>query len=133
VEIVGITPNLPTAEDVVNVQLRIHNQGTTPITTSFWVDLYVNPPHPPVVNEPWTEQCRYGSTWLVEGLEAEEVRILESRHANPSYSNLLRLPYEGEVTLYALADSYGQAGVGTVEEQNEENNLSSPFSRIISP
>lgn len=55
-----------TAEDDT-VQLTINNQGDAPVTTEFWVDVYIDPDPPPAsVNEVWYDgRCSEGLVWGV--------------------------------------------------------------------
>lgn len=127
-----MVPSQPEANDAINVQVRIHNTGSHPITSTFWVDLYVAPQQTPAVNQLWTDISPYGATWLIEGLEANETRVLESLGADPARSNLLYFPDNDAVEVYALVDSYGFDGKGAIQERDEENNLSLPFEIPIS-
>ena len=131
-EVIDVVPSQPVANDVVNVRVRIHNDSTRAITETFWVDLYIAPQGEPVVNQLWTDLSPYGATWLVEGLEANETRVLESLGADPSRSNLLYFPDQDAVEVYALVDSYGFDEKGAITERDEGNNLSPPFEIPVS-
>jgi hypothetical protein len=51
-----------------SVEVVIRNQGDTPVTEDFWVDLYIGPVVPPTsVNQPWSQLGGGGMVWGVEG------------------------------------------------------------------
>jgi hypothetical protein len=51
-----------------SVEVVIRNQGNTPVTEDFWVDLYIDPVAPPTgVNQPWSQLGGGGMVWGVQG------------------------------------------------------------------
>jgi hypothetical protein len=48
------------------LQITLHNHGNGPVTSTFWVDLYVKPaPVPSGVNQTWPLLSAQGATWGV--------------------------------------------------------------------
>jgi hypothetical protein len=48
------------------VEVVVKNQGNTPVTDEFWVDVYINPSLPPsAVNQSWDQLCSQGLVWGV--------------------------------------------------------------------
>ncbi|MBN1873941.1 MAG: DUF11 domain-containing protein [Anaerolineae bacterium] len=46
------------------IEVTIRNQGSQSVTTTFWVDLYLNPDPPPTaVNQVWQDVSEHGATW----------------------------------------------------------------------
>ena len=109
-----------------NVQIEIHNQGTTAVNDPFWVDLYINPSTPPtMVNQVWESFGSYGAVWGVEGsaipISAGGTLTLT---VNDAYFNsaLSNLPgsYPSGTVLYAQVDSANaQTAYGNVRETHE--------------
>ena len=68
------------------VEVVITNQGSAPVESSFWVDLYVNPsPVPEAVNQVWQDLCDEGIVWGVDQ-PLEEGESLTLRLEGPFYA-----------------------------------------------
>lgn len=131
--------------DKYHVQVVVRNAGPDPVTTDFWVDLYLNPASTPAPNQPWqslsqsgeqgASQCSsdptcYGRAWLVTAdlVPGASVTLTTQAAADWRYD---RWPAEGvpyvssrHNPMVALVDSWGFA-YGAVSESNEGDNLSS--------
>ncbi|MFP4345743.1 MAG: hypothetical protein ACLFU8_13700 [Anaerolineales bacterium] len=115
-------------QDPSQVELRIANRGTT-AARAFWIDLYLDPPSPPQVNQPWSELgCLYGAAWYVDALEPGGELLLrigddyyQAVHSRwPGFSS-------GEHALWAYVDSWGHPNPwGGVRELDEGNNRYGP-------
>jgi hypothetical protein len=100
----------------------ILNQGTEPVLNDFWVDMYVNPVHPPTgVNQIWESPGEQGIAWGVSSdLAPGEVLPLTSTGPNviQQYPNFDGVD-PGDA-LYIQVDSTGtDSGFGSVVENHE--------------
>ncbi len=130
--------------DRYHLQVVVRNAGPDPVTTDFWVDLYLNPISTPAPNQPWqslsqsgeqgvgkcsTDPTCYGRAWLVttDLAPGASVTLTTQAAADWRYD---RWPAEGvpyassrHDPIVALVDSWGFA-YGAVSESNEGDNLS---------
>ena len=137
-------PNL-VIQDVIftadNVQVVIANQGHTPVTEAFYVDLYIdlidsNDP-PTSVNQIWDQHSYEGLVWGitdVSALMAGGVLVVDMNH--PSYLSDFSLMYDNferddAYVVYVQVDSFGEAGVGAVVETHERNG--GAYDNILGP
>jgi hypothetical protein len=131
--------------DKYHLQVVVRNAGPDPVTTDFWVDLYLNPASTPAPNQPWqnlsqsgekvvsecpSDDTCYGRAWLVTADLAPGASVTLSTQA-PTDWRYDRWPAEGvpyassrHNPMVALVDSWGFA-YGAVSESNEGDNLSS--------
>ncbi len=132
-DLVIVNPILVTLEDGPDyVLVTIRNDGSAP-AAGFWVDLYLDPTHPPETGETWPELCSQGKAWFVRRtLAPGESYTLDTRWPDDPNSPDMRysiwpdeLP-EGTHTLYAVVDSYWRP-YGLVTETDETNNRSEPL------
>jgi hypothetical protein len=104
----------------------IKNQGSAPTTDDFWVDLYVNPPAAPTLNDPWEYGgAPYGAAWgVTQDIAAGESLTLTLGSAYAYNGNP---PYPVGGAVYAFVDSVNfDTDYGAVLESNEGNNLGGP-------
>jgi uncharacterized delta-60 repeat protein len=126
---VSLNPNKTSfsAGEPVEISVVVENRGTAP-AAEFWVDLSINPDHPPTTaNQIWNEHCAqtpcYGLAWFVEGLAPGARITLTSKALPPGYSIWPGFFVAGTTDLYAYADSYNPgAATGAVAESDEANN-----------
>ncbi len=131
--------------DKYHLQVVVRNAGPDPVTTDFWVDLYLNPVSTPAPNQPWqnlsqsgmqgvskcpSDPTCYGRAWLVTADLAPGASVTLSTQAAADW-RYDRWPAEGvpyassrHNPMVALVDSWGFA-YGAVSESNEGDNLSS--------
>ena len=131
IQIVAVSPNPPQVGDVVNVQVRVRNVSTLPITSPFWVDLYDSPTRLPASPFPWTELAKYGATWRVDRLAPGESRELNSLEADPTRSNLLKFDTPGPHRLYVLADTLSELPVARNSGQARPTYLGGPTEIVV--
>jgi len=122
------------------VQVTIKNQGGAPVTTSFWVDLYVDPDPPPAgVNDIWSDgRSQHGIVWGVDGsaalpLEPGESLSLARDDAFhfPGYSDMV-WPVPPGAAIYVQADSASTLNAyGAVLEGHEA--AGGPYNNILGP
>jgi len=123
-----------------SVQVVIENQGSTPVTDEFWVDVYVNPsPAPTGVNQLWPDLADEGLVWGVKAaalpLAPGDVLTLTVGDAYyvPEHSQVAWPLAEG-TPVYAQVDSWNAVTTyGAVLENHEitggvYNNISSTVS-----
>jgi uncharacterized repeat protein (TIGR01451 family) len=124
----------------------VSNIGTDPVTSDFWVDLYLNPdPATPTVNQPWQllsqsgdcpegSDC-YGRAWLVKASQnplapGQVITLTTQMSLDERYD---RWPTSGahyassHNPIKALVDSWG-LWYGAVYENEEGDNLSGNIS-----
>jgi hypothetical protein len=130
--IIGVHPQHPAVGQVVNIEVTIRNTGQQAIKEPFWVDLYVSPRQRPTFNQGWETLSDYGATWLVEGLDADETRTLDTLNADPARSNLLRFPTAGPQEVYVLVNSY-QTGARATAVEDTSKNLIGPLRIDVTP
>jgi len=125
-----VAPIPPRVGQTTTVTLTLRNNGTEPITSAFWVDLYIDPSKTPEVNEIWSDLSASGATWRVYGLRAGETITLTTRSTgdpqdpNGRLSDFRAFVSAGPHTLRVLADSFEPgSSFGAVSEGNEQNNL----------
>ena len=131
IQIVAVSPNPPQVGDVVNVQVRVQNVSTLPITNPFWVDLYDSPTRLPAPPLPWTELATYGATWRVDRLAPGESRELNSLEADPTRSNLLKFDTPGLHRLYVLADTLSELPIARNSGQARPTYLGGPTEIVV--
>ena len=129
---ITLTPNKTTyaAGEPVQISVTIKNAGTAPSVQAFWVDLYINPAHPPVINDLWHNICGLspceGITWPIRASLAPGQSITLTSTANnydPTRTSWHGWFANGTTTIYAYVDSWNTTGVvGAVAESNESNN-----------
>ena len=114
------------------VLVTVTNHGPAPVTSNFWVDLYLDPSAVPTVGNLWTDLCLQGKAWFVRNpaLDPGDTIVLDSRQPDDPANPHLRfsawpddLPV-GAHAIYAQADSYWLPW-GMVLEANETNNVGS--------
>ncbi|NJN95732.1 MAG: S8 family serine peptidase [Anaerolineales bacterium] len=121
--------NCPAPTSAIEVTIR--NQGAAPVTTSFWVDIYLNPvPAPTGVNQIWDDgRAPYGLAWGVPEaalpLEPGETLTLTTRPDDPYLvrsRSLLPFTSLTNATIYAQVDSVNlNTTYGGVREAHEVN------------
>lgn len=121
--------NCPAPTSAIEVTIR--NQGAAPVTTSFWVDIYLNPvPAPSGVNQIWDDgRAPYGLAWGVPEaalpLEPGETLTLTTRPDDPYLvrsRSLLPFTSLTNAAIYAQVDSVNlNTTYGGVLETHEVN------------
>lgn len=122
------------------LQVTVANQGASPVTAPFWVDVYLDPLQTDLEpNMGWQSVAASGLVWGVPStalpLEMGEKLTLSVGDAYfwPSLSSWPATPQSGSI--YAQVDSSGPHGYGAVEENHEAtggsyNNLSGPLAMV---
>jgi PKD repeat protein len=132
VQHLAITPN-------GGVQVVIKNQGDAPVTSEFWVEVYVNPSTPPThVNQSWPLLGSQGLTWGVTNVALSQLRpggMLTLTVNDPYYVaaySQLNLPLTAGTPVYAQVDSVDHATTyGAVLENHEM--IGGPYNNITGP
>ncbi len=119
-------------DDPAAVEVHIVNDGNV-AAENFWIDLYLNPPAPPAVNQPWNELGgESGAAWYVEHLAsgAELVLTIGDDVYQEDYSHWPSVGYpSGSNEIWAYVDSWGHPNPwGGVRETDEGNNRYGPVS-----
>ncbi len=121
-----------------SVQIVIRNQGNTPVTDPFWVDLYIDPSPPPTgVNQIWNSLSSHGAVWGVVApalpLEPGESFNLtyDDTYYWKSYSNISWPLSEGTPVYVQVDSANANTTYGGVLENHEMeggayNNVSRP-------
>lgn len=112
------------------ITVVIKNNGPGPVVDGFWVDVYIDPVEPPVLNRHWWEIAEQGLVWgITSPLPAGESLILtigDSYYAEPHSDFTGTLP--AGISIWAQVDSVNPAtAYGGVQEHNEDNNLTGPI------
>jgi uncharacterized repeat protein (TIGR01451 family) len=145
----GSSPDLVVERITVtreNAEVIIKNQGETPVTNAFWVDLYVDPhPVPAGVNQTWNDgRCAQGMVWGVAGGAALPLDPGESvaLHYGDAYYwdtySHISWPLSGDAQIYVQVDSANtDTTYGAVLENHEMtggayNNIRGPASPALS-
>jgi len=111
VEGIATDPATPLLGHPFSLTVAIRNQGTLDAEEGFWVDWYADPESPP------TSDQQGDIDWWQDGLAANTTAVLSDSHT---------LYASGEHTLYAQVDTSD-----TVEEGEEGNNLSQPYTLTV--
>ena len=122
---IEIIPDSPTQGITAEIRVHLTNIGTQTVPSGFWVDLYINPVITPTVGTPCCRNEEYGIAWRIrESIEPGETIILSSfepndpLHPDDNFSHWPGyFPIDGDVSVYALADS-----MGWIRESDEGNN-----------
>ncbi len=111
-----------------NVSLTLKNLGEQPVTTEFWVDVYVDPAQPPTLNQPWQSIAPAGAAWGVTTvITAGETLELTTgdRYYFAEYSSD---SFPVGVPVYGYIDSVDfNTTFGAVWERDEGNNRFGPI------
>ncbi len=122
-----------------SVTIVIKNQGTAPVNSPFWVDLYVDPhPVPTAVNQLWYDgRCAQGAVWAVGGnalpINPGQTRTLAVGDAyyRPALSSLV-WPLPVGTPIYVQVDSANaNTSFGAVLESHEIG--SGPYNNVGGP
>ena len=117
------------ADEPATVQVTIANRGLT-TARDFWVDLYLDPASPPVVNQPWINLSVYGVAWRVDGELAPGESLTLTVGDTFYQEDQSRWPGvypSGSHNVWAYVDSWGHPQpYGAVDEANEGNNRYGP-------
>jgi len=127
-----VSPAAPIVSQTTTFAVVIQNQGTTPITKEFWIDLYIDPARPPTAaNETWDKLCPtpptpcYGGAWLItRTLAPGQLITLTSATLLPEYTRWPgRFVTSGSHAVYVYVDSYSpSSSSGAIKETNESDN-----------
>ncbi len=125
-----VSPETPTAGKPASITATVTNKGTGP-ASGFWVDLYINPSHAPLVNEPWNELCTlepcFGMAWFYEGTlqpgQSATLTSSPSSAANPNgfraaSSNWSGFFANGTSRIYIIVDSWNRNASGEQRDPN---------------
>ena len=125
-----VSPETPTAGKPASISATVTNKGTGP-ASGFWVDLYINPSHAPLVNEPWNELCTlepcFGMAWFYEGTlqpgQSATLTSSPSSAANPNgfraaSSNWPGFFANGTSRIYIIVDSWNRNASGEQRDPN---------------
>jgi uncharacterized repeat protein (TIGR01451 family) len=112
------------------VQVTIRNNGPAPVTSDFWVDLYLDPSRVPTVGDLWNDLGSQGKAWFMRDptILSGGTIVLDTRDpddpADPlkRYSNWPDQLPAGAHALYVQADSYWRPS-GMIVETDETNNV----------
>jgi PKD repeat protein len=131
-----IVESIQTGEGGLAVIIR--NVGDAPVTSAFWVDLYVDPnPAPNQVNQIWGDLAEQGGVWGVtaQALPLAPGQSLTLQVGDGFYDrSRSRLPDQlpAGSALYAQVDSYNlESGFGAVLERHEAEGGS--YNNILGP
>ncbi len=117
------------ADDPQRLSVTVSNDGVA-TATNFWVDLYLDPSRPPVVNTAWESVSVYGLSWFIPRLDAGEELTLTFGDAYYRADDS-RWPEQwqpGSHSVWAFVDSWGApAPWAAVRESNEDNNAFGPL------
>lgn len=110
------------------ITVTIMNQGSAPVTSTFWVDAYINPTQAPVtVNDLWHKVGNDGLAWGVDDdalplLPGQSMTLtVGDQYYQPEHSNFDGALLPGD-RLYAQVDSsFTGNPIGGVNEQHEIN------------
>ncbi len=138
-----VTPASPRGGAPAEVSVTVTNSGDAP-ATNFWVDLYINPSRPPVVNDRWNDICGatpqpcLGIAWFYTGVlqPGQSVTLVSTATSETNPNGYLREAsiwpgyfLFGTSKLYIYVDSWNrdESGAirdpnGAVGEQDETNN-----------
>ncbi len=122
-----------------SLQLVIKNQGNAPVTSDFWVDVYLNPqPVPTGVNQVWNDgRSLYGAVWGVKGSAlplAPGAALTLSVGDSYYWPSLSKLPATlgAGIKIYAQVDSANlNTSYGGVLESHEITGQS--YNNILGP
>jgi hypothetical protein len=122
-----------------NVELVIRNQGNAPVSSAFWVDVYINPRRPPAgVNETFDDVGTYGLAWAViqQGVKQLVPGGSLTLRMNDAYYDRDISVFPGSLPLgtplYAQVDSFNPGTTyGTVLEGHEA--IDEPYNNIYGP
>jgi len=127
-----VSPAAPIVSQTTTFTVVIQNQGTTAITTPFWVDLYIDPVRPPTAaNETWDELCPtpptpcYGGAWsITRTLAPGQLITLTSATLHPDFDYWPdRFVISGSHAVYVYVDSYAPSSPsGAIIETDESDN-----------
>ncbi len=128
-----VSPATPIVSQTTTFTVVIQNQGTTAITTPFWVDLYIDPVRPPAeANETWDQLCAqplpdcYGGAWeITRTLAPGQLITLTSAALHPDFDYWPdRFVTSGSHAVYVYADSWeaDSSPSGAIIETNESDN-----------
>jgi len=114
IESISVSPPNPVPDQNATYTVRVRNQGTASISTSFYVDLFVD--NVPIRN---CEGRGSNSSWFVASLSAGAYQDLTTTMALST----------GTHSLYAHADTYC-----SIAESNENNNILGPIDvKVFTP
>ena len=137
-------PQSPIERDEnLSIQIVIRNDGAK-AADNFWVDLYIDPTHPPDANHAWQTLCTipwpttscYGTAWhITDTLQPGQSMTLstQTQLADSAFSHWTGvLPQIGPHAIYVQVDSYTPLGnsnliAGEIDESDERNNVLGPF------
>jgi hypothetical protein len=137
---IAFEPSSPNGGQSYRVIVTIQNTGTLPITSDFWVDLYLNPqdsagqPVRPTVNHRWDQYCPpgtspgvgcYGAAWgVTTDFAPGDILALDTASSDPLYSRWPATYDPSHSPFYAQVDSWGTGfWYGAVYETDENNNI----------
>ena len=134
VESIEVDPPNPSPGEPVVVSVTIRNVGPSPIGTSFWVDLYLDPVGTVRPGVRWDEICDEGVAWRVTGLGGGESLTLRSDQGAPNYTYWTgRFAAQPDPhLLYAVVDVW-PGPAGAVEEDEEGDNVLGPVEVPMGP
>jgi len=114
------------------VQVTVRNQGDSPTSADFWVDLYYQPTTAPsMVNQLWFDLGAQGAAWGVTQDLAPGDELVLTLNDGFYQSEFAVLPavLETGATVYAQADSWNPStSYGAVDEAHEI--LGQPYNNI---
>jgi M6 family metalloprotease-like protein len=109
VDTIKFDPSTPAVGQPVNISIQISNQGAQPVTSGFWLDLYVG--RVPAGCGDYSDVYAW-----VDSMAAGEVRSITFSHTFTT---------QGSQTVSAFADS-----LCTIAESREDNNIKSVFPNV---
>lgn len=132
-----VISNLSATSGIVSLTLR--NQGSTPVTDAFWVDVYFNPSVTPSLNKRWQDIAPKGAVWGVSGAGLSQLTPGGSLNLTSGdsfyFPNLSSTPpWPVGANVFGQVDSLNfSTTYGAVRESNEANNVFGPIISTAGP
>ena len=110
-----------------SISVMVKNQGNTPVSDAFWVDVYFNPTQTPALNKRWSDIAPAGAVWgvTIDIPAGDSLTLTVGDSYFDASKSSTSFPVGAQV--YGYVDSVNYfTGYGAVQESNESNNLSAP-------
>ncbi|MCB0170598.1 MAG: cadherin-like domain-containing protein [Anaerolineae bacterium] len=110
-----------------SISVMVKNQGNTPVSDAFWVDVYFNPTQTPALNKRWSDIAPAGAVWgvTIDIPAGDSLTLTVGDSYFDASKSSTSFPVGAQV--YGNVDSVNYfTGYGAVQESNESNNLFGP-------
>ena len=110
-----------------SISVTVKNQGNTPVSDAFWVDVYFNPTQTPALNKRWSDIAPAGAVWgvTIDIPAGDSLTLTVGDSYFDASKSSTSFPVGAQV--YGYVDSVNYlTGYGAVQESNESNNLFGP-------